>query len=300
MKFLKILITLTFIYTILGIPLLHAGSSIDPAIRRITLAQGERMYGSVVYKNGENKDIQVSLTPYTYNPKTDEITEDKKNIFLKVDTDTIKVKANSSYNIKYEILPLSNLPNGSYFNILAITPVTDAENVKINLSISQLIILDIVDPNDQVRGVTTTQYSTQIEVKRRGIPFILPTVLKYSIKNNSNYLLTPQGRIDVFNEKNSYKPTYLYINEEGKDLYPGETLEKEVKVPTWYIQDLFIKRFVKAQVYNGVDNNAQDIEIEINNYIFELLALLIVILIGTLLSKSVAQDFAKKRNSLKK
>ena len=148
MKFLKILITLTFIYTILGIPLLHAGSSIDPAIRRITLAQGERMYGSVVYKNGENKDIQVSLTPYTYNPKTDEITEDKKNIFLKVDTDTIKVKANSSYNIKYEIFPLSNLPNGSYFNILAITPVTDAENVKINLSISQLVILDIVDPNE--------------------------------------------------------------------------------------------------------------------------------------------------------
>ncbi len=297
MKFLKILITAAFIYTLLGIPLLYASSSIDPAIRRITLAQGERMFGSVVFKNGENKDIQVLLTPYTYNPKTDEITEDKRNIFLKVDTDSIKVKANSSYNIKYEILPLSNLPNGSYFNILAITPVTDSKNVKINLSISQLIILDIVDPNDQVRGITTTQYSTQIEVKRRGIPFILPTILKYSIKNNSNYLLTPQGRMDVFNERNSYQPTYLYLNEEKKDIYPGETLEGEIKIPTWYIQDLFIKRVVKAQVYNGVDNNAQDIEIEINNYIFELIALLIVIIIGILLSKSIVEDFSKKRKT---
>ncbi|MDY0097282.1 MAG: hypothetical protein RBS01_02965 [Candidatus Dojkabacteria bacterium] len=297
MKFLKILFTLTFIYTLLGIPLLHASSSIDPAIRRITLAQGERKYGSVVFKNGENKDIQVLLTPYTYNPKTDEITEDKKNIFIKVDTDSIKVKANSSYNIKYEILPLSNLPDGTYFNILAITPVTDSNNVKINLSVSQLVILNVVDPKDQVRGITTTQYSTQIEVKRRGIPFILPTVLKYSIKNNSNYLLTPQGRIDIFNEKNSYQPTYLYLNEKGENIYPGETLEKEIKVPTWYIQDLFIKRIVKAQVYNGVDNNAQDIEIEINNYIFELLALLIVTVIGILLSKSLAEDISKKRKA---
>ena len=299
MKLLKILVTLTLIYTASGIALLHA-SSIDPAIERVTLSQGERLYGNVIFTNTENKDIEVLLTPYTYNPKTDEITENKRHIFLKVDTDSIRVKAKASFNIKYEIYPLENLANGTYYNILAMTPIVDTQNVEINQSISQLIILDIVDPNDQVRGVTTTQYSIQIEVVKKGIPFLTPTTLNYKIKNNSNYLLIPQGRLDIFNEKNSYKPTYIYINEDKEKIYPGETLDKEVDINQWYIQDLFVKRFLIGQIYNGVDNNAQEVEIEISNYLVELGVLLVILLIGLLLGKSVKEDFNKKKVISKK
>ena len=293
MKFLKTVITLTLIYTLLGTTLSYA-SSIDPAINRVTLSQGERTYGSVTYTNSEDSDIEVSLTPFVYNPLTDDISEEKEKIFLKTDTDSITVKGKSSFEVKYEIYPLSNQELGTYYNILALTPASQSENVKINMSISQLVILDIVDPKDQVKGVTTNQYGVQIEVINKGIPFLKPTVIKYTFVNNSNYLLVPQGRLDIFNEKNSYKPTYVYINKESKKVYPNQTLEEEIEIDKWYIQDIYIKRLITGEIYNGVDNNPYQIESSINSFTVELIGILVLLLIGTLLMKSVKQDLKKR------
>ena len=293
MKIVKILTILTFFYTVYGISTVHA-SSIDPGILRVSLSQGQTKYGSVKFTNTEETDMEVSITPYAYNPKTDDISEEKKYIFLKADTDTIKVEAGKSFDIKYEIYPIQNLPNGTYFNILSITPTSKNENIKINSSIAQLIILDLVKPEDEVMGIVTTQYSTNIEVVSKGIPFITPLRLKYSITNNSNYVLTPQGRIDVFNEKNTYKPVYIYLNEEKEEIYPAEVLEKEVEVNAWYVADLFLKRVAMGEVYNGIDNNPQYVEIEVNHFILELSIASVALLLGILLLKSVRQDIKKK------
>lgn len=295
MKFIKIVVITVLIYTICGIPTLNA-SSINPAIQRFTLAQGQTKYSSVVFNNSESIDIEISVTPYAYNPKTDEISQDKKDIFLKADTDTFSVKANSSFTIKYEIYPLSNLSQGSYFNILALTPLIEDQDIKINTSIAQLVILDIVNEDSEVKGITTTQYTTQIQVVKKGIPFLTPLTLKYIITNTSNYLLTPQGRIDIFDEKNSNKPIYVYINEEKEEIYPGESLEKEIKVNGWHIEDLFLKRVVMGEIYNGIDNNPSYVEIEINSFVTEILISSFAILIGILFIKSLKHT---KKNKLK-
>ncbi len=293
MKFIRIVITVILIYTVYGIPLLLA-SSIDPGIERISLAPGQTKQRSVLYSNTENTDVKISITPYAYNPKTDAISEDKKNIFIKADTDTITVKAKSSFSIKYEIYPLTNIAEGTYFNIIALTPVTDDQNVKINTSIAQLIILDIVSTENEVKGIATTQYSTEIKIIKKGIPFISPLVLRYTIKNSSNYLLTPQGRIDVFNEKNSYKPIYLYLNPEKEEIYPGESIENDIEVKDWHITDLFLKRIAMGEVYNGIDNNPQYVGMEINNFIFELAVIAIAFILAILFFKSIKQDLKKK------
>ncbi|GEM_PF-1772489 len=294
MKFIKIVLLLVFLYTIYGIPLLYA-SSIDPAIQRVTLAQGQKKSSSVTYTNTEDSDIKISITPYSYNPKTDEISQEKKYIFLKADTDTITVKAKSSYSIKYEIFPLINQPEGSYFNILALTPVIDGQNIEINMSIAQLVILDIVDVQSEVQGVTTTLYTTQITKVKKGIPFISPLQIRYKITNNSNYLLTPSGRIDVFNEKNSYKPIYVYINEEEKEIYPGESIEKVVKVEGWHITDLFLKRVIMGEIYNGIDNKPQYVETEINSFSLEIILICMALFILILPFKSFKQKVKPKK-----
>ncbi|HNW23440.1 MAG TPA: hypothetical protein PKH06_01615 [Candidatus Dojkabacteria bacterium] len=293
MKIVKTIILITLFYTLCGISSVHA-STIEPGILRVPLSQGERTYKSVRYTNTENIDIEVSIKPYAYNPKTDEISEESKYIFIKADTDTIKVKAKGYFDIKYEIIPIQNSPEGTYFNILSITPQLKNQNVSINSSIAQLVILDLVKAQDQVKGIVTTQYTTNIEVINKGIPFITPLKLKYSITNNSNYVLTPQGRIDIFNEKNTYKPIYTYINQEKEEIYPGETLEEEVAIKAWYVTDLFLKRVAMGEVYNGVDNIPQYIETEINSFILEISIGLIVVFLATLLIKSVKQDIKKK------
>lgn len=296
MKSAKILITLLLLYTFLGISPILA-SSIEPGISRISLSQGERKYNSVIFNNTEDQDLEVTITPYAYNPKTDELSEDKKYIFIKSDTDSIKVKANQTYEIKYEVFPIQNLSDGTYFNILSITPKIKNENVSINSSIAQLVILDVVSAQDQVKGIVTTQYSTNIEIVNKGIPFITPLKLKISITNNSNYVLTPQGRIDIFNEKNTYKPIYTYLNEEKEEIYPGETFEEDVEIKGWYITDLFLERIAKGEIYNGIDNNPQYVEIEVNNFILELSIVFIALTLVILLTKSIKQDIKKKHTN---
>ncbi|NLE31132.1 hypothetical protein GX618_02565, partial [Candidatus Dojkabacteria bacterium] len=138
MKLIKITFVTILLYTICGITTLFA-SSIEPGILRVSLSPEERKYESVTFYNSEDVEVDVLITPYSYNPKNDDISEDKNEIFIKADTDSIKVKANSSYEIKYEIYPISNLQEGTYFNILALTPLTNDQNMSINTSIAQLI-----------------------------------------------------------------------------------------------------------------------------------------------------------------
>lgn len=293
MKFIKIIFTVVLIFGVFYIPRSYA-SSIDPGVIRETLVPGETKSLSLKYTNSENRDVKVLITPYSYNPKTDAISEEKKLIFIKADTDTISVKANSTFNIRYQIYPISNISEGTYYNILAITPVTENANVGVNTSISQLIILDIVNTENEIKGVTTSQYSTTLKVIKKGIPFITPTVIRYSIKNNSNYLLIPTGRLDIFNEKNSYKPRFIYINQDNQKVYPGETLEKEAQVKGWHITDLFLKRVVMGEVFNGVDNTPQYVGSEISPYLFEISILSIAVILAIFFIKSVKQDLKKK------
>lgn len=293
-KIFKVALSLFIIYTLCGISLVSA-NSIDPAIRRITLAKGQRKYASVVYQNSEDFDVELTITPYGYNPRTDEISEVENDIFLKADTDTISVPANSSFNIKYEIYPIANIREGTYFNILTITPIADNQNVSIINSIAQLIILDVVNEQNDVRGIATESYSTSIQVVNKGIPFLTPLKLKYLILNNSNYVLTPQGRIDVFNERNAYKPTYEYINREEEEIYPEEIYQNEFEVESWHISDLFSKRIVYAEIYNGIDSNPQKVELEINSYLPEIFTLLAILIISILGLKYLNQNKGKSK-----
>ncbi len=295
MKLIKITFVTLLLYTIYGISFSFA-SGIEPGIKRVTLSQGERRYESVLFLNSEAIDVDVLITPYVYNPRTDEISEDKNRIFIKGDTDSIKVKANSSYEIKYEIYPISNLEEGTYFNILALTPLTKDQNISINSSIAQLIILDVVNPQNQVKGVTTDSYSVDVQVINKGIPFLSPLKFQYSIRNNSNYMLTPSGRLDVFNEDNKYKSVYVYLNPDKENVYPKDTLVKEVEIKQWHISDIFLKRIIKGEVFNGIDGVPKQVEIEINNFILEFTFGLVALIISIFFLKSLLRDFNKGKH----
>lgn len=292
MRLIKITFVTILLYTICGITSLFA-SSIEPGILRVSLSPEERKYESVTFYNSEDVEVDVLITPYSYNPKNDDISEDKNEIFIKADTDSIKVKANSSYEIKYEIYPISNLKEGTYFNILALTPLTTDQNISINTSIAQLIILDIVSPQNQVKGITTDNYFVDVKVINKGIPFLSPLKIQYSIRNNSNYMLTPTGRLDVFNEENRYKSVYIYLNQEKSDVYPKETLEKEVEINKWHISDLFLKRIIKGEVFNGIDGVPKQIEVEVNHFIVELAFVIVTLILSGLFIKSLLKDFRK-------
>lgn len=295
-KIFSILITLLSIYTLFGVPYSFA-NKISPAINEVKLPQEQRTISSVTFFNDTEKDIEIQLSAYEYNPKTESIIKDSKNIFLKVDTDTFHVKAKTEQKIQYEIYPPSNLELGTYFNVLILSEKIDSKNVYINQGISQLVVLHITDSQQSVKGITTDSYTTKIEVISKGVPFILPAKIKYTITNNSNYVITPTGRIEIFNKKSNYKPEYIYINEDSNKLYPTESMEQTYTVNQWNISDIFSKRVAIGNFYNGLDNNPKNVETEINSYVYELLGGLVILIVGILLIKSIKEDKSIKKGS---
>lgn len=293
MKLLKILFTLGIIYTIYGISPIYA-NTITPAINEIKLPQGQRTNTSAIFGNQEEKDIDILISVYEYDPKTDNILKESRNIFVKADTDTTVVNANSTKEIGYEIFPLENLEKGTYFNIVVFTPVIEGENVYINEGISQLVILHIIDQDQEIKGITTTDYTAKIEVLSKGIPFLTPLKLKYTITNNSNFVVTPKGRIDVFNKSGNYKPEYIYINKQEDKLYPNDVLVKDVEVNNWHISDIFTERMATGSFFNGLDSNSKLAEVVIPSYTYELMSTLILIVVGIFLIKSLKEDNKRK------
>lgn len=293
-KLFNVLLILFMVYAIIGTSDSFA-NTISPAINEIKLPQGQRSISSLKFFNEEDKDIDIILSVYEYNPETEEIIKDGKNIFLKVDTDTFVVGADSEQEIKYEIYPLSNLQLGTYFNVLVITEVTDSKNVYINQGISQLVVLHIIDPDQSVKGIATDSYITDLKVISKGIPFITPVKIKYTITNNSNYVITPSGRIEIFNKRNDYKPEYIYINEDKNRVYPKESIEESYEVDAWHISDIFSERIVIGNFYNGLDSDPQRIEVQINSYTYEVLGILAIIVVIFMLIKSIREDKRKSK-----
>ncbi len=110
-------------------------------------------------------------------------------------------------------------------------------------------------------------------------------------------MLTPTGRLDVFNEENRYKSVYIYLNQEKSDVYPKETRKKEVEINKWHISDL-LKRIIKGEVFNGIDGVPKQIEVEVNHFIAELAFVIVTLILCALFIKSLLKDFRKgKRNS---
>lgn len=292
-KLLRILFTLIIVYTLGGIPYSFA-NSITPSINEVKLPQGQRITSSTTFENSEDRDVEIILSIYEYDPKTENILKDGKNIFLKTDTDTFTVKKGSSEEIKYEIYPVSNLELGTYFNILVFTEVLDSQNVYINQGISQLVVLHVTDPDQDVKGITTDAYTINMEVVNKGIPFIRPAVIKYTLSNNSNYVLTPKGRADIFNDRGDYKPEYMYINSENKKIYPKEQFGETLVVQNWHISDIFYERKVHINIYNGLDSTPKSADITINSYVYEILGVLVILLTTILFIKSIRSDLRKK------
>jgi hypothetical protein len=118
--------------------------------------------------------------------------------------------------------------------------------------------------------------------------------IKYTYQNTTNYVLQPQGEIQVFDGKSSYAPEYRQINVNGKKLYPGDSIEETVNIDKWHISDILFGRKVVGRFYNGIDQNSivKDQTQNTNyTYLFIIACVLVMVII---LIKSIQAD--KKKN----
>ena len=219
--------------------------TISPFINEVSLQENERTWEHIKYTNEGDTKKEILLLVYGYNLQKEEVDETIPTL-LRVDTDTFTINPGESKDIPYEIVLPDNISEGTYFNLLILQPSTGSttSSVTSSSSVSQIVRIDVYPENSTDNKISVTPSSISLEIINRGIPWIKASEIKYTYTNTSNYILQPEGEIQIFNEKQNTEPIYLKINKEEKLLYPGETLTETLKTNKWNIYDLIYNRIV--------------------------------------------------------
>lgn len=249
-------------------------NTLSPHTKELLITNQERTKEILSFTNDSRKDMLVTPVIYSYDPQTIELTEDDGFIFTRADKEIFTVKPKTTLELEYEIVPISNMKPGTYFNLLVLekqfeeTFITETNPLGATDSIAHLVVLHIADSEADVYGITSEFAKIDIQVLEKGIPFIRPTVIKYTYQNVTNYVLNPMGEIQIYSEQGKYSPTYKKINKEQEKLYPGGLLEEEVEINQSHFSDFYSNRVIIGRFYNGIDENLLVKEIVLEpNYI---------------------------------
>lgn len=300
----KICLSLT-ILCILGIPFLipskvHA-DSVTPSIFETTIVKEANSTGKVTFKNEGKEPVSITPKVSAYDPKTLQLISDEKTLFLVLDRDTYTVQPQASLILNYEIKPPTNLSIGSYFNLIifqksAPTNVANQPNQLGTVeNLSQLVAIHMVEKQTTYPLQIKSDFAQiTMEIIDAGIPFLKPMSIKYTYQNATNYVLQPQGEIQVFDGKSSYSPEYKQINVTGTKLYPGDSIEETIVIDKWHVSDILFGRKVVGRFYNGIDQNSIAKEESQNSYFAYLAAILVVLILIIVFIRSAISDKKKK------
>ena len=298
-KILLITTAITILVSLIFFPKDSYAETISPSFTEDTLVIGESSQHNFQFINDNNYDIFVTPKLYKYYPQSEYVLDlEAYEEIVEIDNDYIKIPANESSQINFQIKAPEALELGTYYNLIVLEQVgTKKEDSTIGASkaISHLVKLNIVDnPNlDKI----TEEYDANIEVINRGIPFIKPAVLKITFFNNSKYTLIPTGEIQVVKKSADKEPEYIKINTERTQIFPEQTFEKEYEVQKWYIEDIFFGKTVYVQMSNGIDNGIITLEAEISGFQKELLYILGISTLLILLIQSIKKDSKQEQKS---
>jgi len=255
----------------------------------------------ISFTNESDNDKEILLKVYGYDPEKEEISEDISTL-LRVNTDTFDVSGGETKKIQYEVVVPEGTEKGTYFNLLVLETVSDLDesNVVTTPSLSQIVEINVYASGNDSYSLPENPGSIEIEVVDRGIPFIKGATIKYTYTNTSNYVLQPEGELQIFNEQQNEEPMYIQINDEEEYLYPGEELTETFTTDTysWSLDDLIYDRTILGRFYNGVDGAYQGEKATIGSFRDESLVTVVAFLFLVILlsesSKGRGRKISKK------
>ncbi|MDD4381879.1 MAG: hypothetical protein PHE21_00855 [Candidatus Dojkabacteria bacterium] len=272
-----------------------------PSINEKILQPGSTTKHRITFENTTNKEIYIFPDVYSYNPQSNELIDKDSQIFIRADRDFFPVAPNSKLKLDYEIIIPNNLIPGTYFNLIILRQTNDTglslggNIVGTTENMSQLVVMHITETSD-VLGITTDFAQIEMRIIDKGIPFLRPTKVKYIYQNITNYVLEPDGEIQVYNNHGRYDPLYIKINMSKDKLFPNETIEETITIKGWHFSDLLYSRTIAGRFYNGIDENYILKEIQQNTSYILVTSGLFILILGFLLVKSIKQDRRKTKS----
>ena len=287
-------------------PKVAYANTIAPPIAEYLLTTQERRESSVTFKNDSRKEIFLSPAVYSYDPQTLEMSKEDGFIFTRADKEIFSVRPTETFELPYEIVPDKDMRPGTYFNLIILETekekifVAETNPIGTVENLAHLVVLHITDPEQGVKGITSDFAKIDIQVIDKGIPFVSPTIIKYTYENTSNYVLNPMGEIQFYSTKGRFTPEYIKINKDQQKLYPGGLLEEEFEIQKDHISNLFTQRIILGRFYNGIDENLiiKEVVIQPNFELFIAIALIVIALIA--LVKVLLDENKKREKKVKK
>ena len=271
-----------------------------PFQNTVNIQEGETASSKVTFKNEGNESEKILLKVYGYDPENEAISSDEP-ILLRVDTDTFDVEGGETKDLPYEIVIPENTEIGTYFNLILLQPVSDTEGSTVTTtpSLSQIVEINVYKEGNTTYSLPSNPGNITIEILDRGIPFVKGASIKYTYTNTTNYVLQPDGELQIFNEEQNKEPEYIEINKEEKYLYPGEELTETFTIDSyiWSADDLIYDRVVLARFYNGIDGGYQGEKTTIQSFktesIIGIVSVLLLVIILSEFSKGKGRKLSK-------
>lgn len=278
-------ILFTLLLSLIPISKTFASITVSPSQQTITTTEKTSVKRKVTFKNDEKTTIYINPQVFSYKPKEKEFLTEEKDIFIKINNEILAVRAGESVTLEYEVVPTGSISQGTHLNLIMFQDAQkESKNtqyqVGISGKISHLVVLNIIGKN----GFPKDFAYVNIEVMDSGIPFIKASKIKYTLHNTTDFIITPTGEIQIFNQKGGYRPIYNHINKAEKRLYPKESITETFEIKDWHIQDLLFPRNIVALFYNDINDKHHRVEIKQNiNYIVIIFAITTITVIGIIL-----------------
>ena len=275
-----------------------------PPINEVFLQRSTKQTYTVNITNSENKKISVSPKVYPYSAEDESLINGDGYLFVKTDLETFDIEPNGSISLRYEIVPPQNLQPGTYFNLIIFEETRQKQiyqeknPVNTTANLSQLVVLHLTEAGN-VKGIASNFANITLEIVDQGLPFIRPTKVKYVYQNITNYVLEPDGEIQIFNIDGKYEPQYIKINKSEEKTYPNGILEEEIEINSWKLRDIISQRKIIGRFYNGLDENYLTKEVTTESYSLYLIGAGVLIIILVLLARSLHKDIKKSKQQKK-
>ncbi len=243
------LFTLSTSYTKVG------ATTISPTVKNYIVEKDDIIFEEIKYKNDSNKTESITLSISSYDTKKEVNLTDKP--FITVKSTKFTVKPKTEISIPYIVSIPSDIPAGTYFNVVYIEKKekdTKSGNVTVIQSNGILFSFHVQDSTTSLNQIFYNQSDIKLVIKNKGLPYYIPTQFEYVYTNNSNFVFKPQGEIRIIDSKGNQVMERFEINKDIKTVYPGETISQTFEVNIWKdLSSILESKTIVSKTYSDID-----------------------------------------------
>ena len=234
--------------------------SIEPAIEEFVLEPEQQVDSTINFTNTTQEEQSFKIYTHRYNPKSQEILDDRSFVTLSINSLTIEPEQTAE--IEYRITVPDDVLPGSYFSIIVVENIKE-ENLErgggigINYGIGSLIATHVID-DVNISEIFLNQTHAELKYKRPLNPF--NTIIEYSVKNNSKYTFLPTGQLTIASERD--KPLFYQINDQETRLYPQDKLSFQFEYQGG-LKDLITNKETFAKIASEHSNDLKETQMEL-------------------------------------